>query len=433
MPKSKDAAAAPALSLRSPNPKNPRRMTDARLKMLKASLDEFGDLSGIIFNRRSSQLVGGHQRTKVLPPEAKVVITKRFSKPTRVGTVATGYVSIGRERFNYREVDWPEAKEKAANIAANKHSGEWDTPQLTEWLVELDGLDFDMDLTGFTKKEVSIHINQTTIKAGLTDDDSVPDAPKEPRTKPGDLYQLGEHRLLCGDSTNIQHVERLMAGEKAQTFFADPPYGDNVGGLRTKSASERRPGKGLVTRDTFIANDKEIDWLDEVFNLVPGFMEEPSTKMVFFKWDKYELIKSTAQAFGEPSALCVWDRVRRASAFFRFQPQHELVFHWGNQADKKDTSNLSNVWREPKELELKDLHPTVKPIAILEPAISVTTDRGKIVLDLFGGSGSTMIACEKTGHRARLMELDPKYCDVIVSRWEAWTGRKAELVEEQGA
>ena len=185
------------------------------------------------------------------------------------------------------------------------------------------------------------------------------------------------------------------------------------------------PGKGLVKRVSFIANDKEIDWLEDVFNLIPAYLEQDNTKMVFCKWDRLEQIKQMAAAWGEPSALCVWDRVRKASAFFRFQPQHELCWHWGNQSDKKEQAGLSNVWRVPKELELKELHPTVKPVDIIEPALRVTTQAGKIVLDLFGGSGTTLIAAQKSGRHALLMELDPAYCDVIVKRWEDFTGNTA--------
>ena len=200
-----------------------------------------------------------------------------------------------------------------------------------------------------------------------------------------------------------------------------------MGGLSPKAAHEREPGKGRVNRVSFIANDKEIDWLENVFNIVPTFLEENNTKMVFFKWNRFEQIKSMAFAFGEPSALCVWDRVRKASAFFRFQPQHELCLHWGNQSDKKESAALSNVWRVPKEFEFKDLHPTVKPIDIIEPALRVTTDKGKIVLDLFGGSGSTLIAAERSHRDCRMMELDPAYCDVIVKRWQQFTGKTATL------
>lgn len=262
------------------------------------------------------------------------------------------------------------------------------------------------------------------------DPDAVPEQ-VETRAKPGDLWQLGKHRLFVGDSTNVQHIERLMGDKKAQTFFSDPPYGDNVGGLESMTDAEYVPGKSKVKRKAFIANDKKIDWLEGVFNVVPTFLEEPSTKMVFFKWDKYPDILQMAAAFGRPSACCVWDRVRRANDFFRFQPQHEFCLHWGNQQDKKEPLSLANVWHEAKEKDSKELHPTVKPLAILEPAIRVTTDKGKIVLDLFGGSGSTLVACEKTGRVCYMMELEPKYADVILTRWETLTGKKAVLAVDK--
>jgi len=322
---------------------------------------------------------------------------------------------------------WTDAQKKAYVIADNKlalNAG-CDDAMLKVELGELDALDFDLSLTGFGADELAAFFVEET--EGLTDEDAVPDAPAVPVTVEGDVWLLGRHRLMCGDSTSIDAVERLMDGQKAQTFFTDPPYGDNVGGLRTKTGADRVKGKSLVKREIYIANDKNIEWLQDVFNLVPGFMETDNTKMVFFKWDKFEKIKKMAFLFGEPSAVCVWDRDRKASAFFRFQPQHEFCMHWGNQADKKNKSSLSNVWRVQKEQENKDLHPTVKPIALIEPVICVTTDANYIVLDLFGGSGSTLIACEKTARNCRMMELDPKYCDVIITRWQDFTGQTATL------
>ena len=322
--------------------------------------------------------------------------------------------------------DLTDAQVKAFRISVNRMAelAEWDSELLALELGELGELGFDLELTGFDGDEIDA-LTPEVLPEGKTDPDEAPEPPAKPRSVLGDVWLLGKHRVMCGDSTSIDAVEALMAGGKAQTFLTDPPYGDNVGGLSPKASHEREPGKGLVKRVAFIANDKEIDWLEEVFNLVPGFLEEDGTKMVFFKWDRLEQIKSMAAAFGEPSALCVWDRVRKASAFFRFQPQHELCFHWGNQADKKEPMDLSNVWRVPKELELKELHPTVKPVAIIEPALRVTTATGKRVLDLFGGSGTTLIAAEASGRIAHLMELDPRYVDVIVKRWQDFTGKQA--------
>jgi len=328
-------------------------------------------------------------------------------------------------------LDHLSAEQRRAYVLADNKlalNAGWDEELLRLELTDLGKLDFDLSLIGFSDDELADLLPDVEeLPPEDADADAVPKPPADPVTKPGDVWLLGKHRVMCGDSTSIEAVEQLMDGKKAQTFFTDPPYGDNVGGLRTKAAHEREPGKGLVKRVSFIANDKDIDWLEEVFNLVPGFLEADNTKMVFFKWDRFEQIKSMAAAFGEPTALCVWDRVRKASAFFRFQPQHELCLHWGNQADKKEPADLSNVWRVPKELELKELHPTVKPIAIIEPALRVTTDKGKRVLDLFGGSGTTLIAAESSGRIAHLMELDPRYCDVIVKRWQQFTGKRATL------
>jgi DNA modification methylase len=368
---------------------------------------------------------------------AQILEYQGWRYPVKVSKLS-GFITSGHGRvlaakkagFKTVPVNFQEYESEAqeyADITADNAIALWSELDLSGIKDDITKLP-DLNLKMLGIKEFSI---EPEVVEGQCDEDEVPEH-VEPKTKLGDLYILGEHRLLCGDSTNIQHVERLMDGKKAQTFFSDPPYGDNVGGLRTKTGADKakavKAGKGLVDRVSFIANDLEIDWLEEVFNLVPAFLEDDATKMVFFKWDRFQQIKKMAVAFGEPSALCVWDRVRKASAFFRFQPQHELCFHWGNQADKKEPASLSNVWRVPKELENNELHPTVKPIAIIEPAIRVTTDLQKIVLDLFGGSGSTLIACEKTQRKCFMMELDPKYCDVIVARWEKYTGKKATLL-----
>jgi DNA modification methylase len=353
------------------------------------------------------------------------------------GTIE-GAKSAGIENVRVIETDGTEViAVKRTGLTENEKVGlalaDNRTSDLSDWDAEmLQQLSEEHDVAPWFEAEdlASIIGEVERLPAeGLTDADDVPEAPEEPVTKPGDMWILGDHRLLCGDSTDVLAVERLMDGKKAQTFFVDPPYGDNVGGLEPKKASERIPGKGLVKRASFIANDKDIDWLEDVFNLIPAYLEQDNTKMVFCKWDRLEQVKQMASAWGKPSALCVWDRVRKASAFFRFQPQHELCWHWGNQSDKKEQADLSNVWRVPKELELKELHPTVKPIDIIEPALRVTTEAHKIVLDLFGGSGTTLIAAERSHRHCRMMELDPAYCDVIVKRWEDFTGKKAILEE----
>ena len=387
-----------AVSELSLDPSNVRKHSRRNLDAIKASLRKFGQQKPIVVDAKGIVLAGN-------------------------GTL-TAAKELGWTEIQATRTELAGVEATAFAIADNRTAelAEWDEDGLSKVLESLKVEDADLlAATGYDAAEVDKMVGAEVAE------DEVPEPPADPITKAGDLWILGEHRVMCGDSTDVRAVGKLMDGKKAETFLTDPPYGDNVGGLRTKAAHEREPGKGLVKRVSFIANDKEIDWLEKVFNLVPAFLEEDSTKMVFFKWDRFDQIKLMAAAFGEPSALCVWDRVRKASAFFRFQPQHELCFHWGNQADKKEPADLSNVWRVPKELELKELHPTVKPMSIIEPALRVTTSRGKRVLDLFGGSGTTLIAAESSGRIAHLMELDPSYCDVIVQRWENLTGKKAVL------
>ena len=388
--------------------KNARKRTDRSAKLIAESLQRYGAARSIVIDEDNRILAGNGTIQG-----AKTVGIKNLR------IIETD----GNELIAVKRTGLSEEEKVGLALADNR------TSDLSDWDAEmLQQLSEEHDITpwfeGEDLSEIIGEVEQLTAE-GNTDPDEIPETPEDPITKPGDLWILGNHRLLCGDSTNIQQVERLMNGKKAQTFFIDPPYGDNVGGLEPKKVSERVPGKGLVKRASFIANDKEIDWLADVFNLVPAYLEADSTKMVFCKWDRLEQVKQMASSWGKPSALCVWDRVRKASAFFRFQPQHELCWHWGNQSDKKEQAGLSNVWRIPKELELKELHPTVKPIDIIEPALRVTTEAHKIVLDLFGGSGTTLIAAERSHRHCRMMEIDPAYCDVIVKRWEDFTGNTA--------
>ncbi len=385
-----------------PYARNSRTHSKDQVAQIAASIREFGWTNPILVDGDGT-IIAGHGR----------VMAARKLGEKDVPCIELGHLT--------------DAQKRAYVIADNQlalNAG-WDAEMLKVEIAELVDADFDLGLLGFDDAMLA---GLTGVETeGLTDPDDVPEPPANPVTVLGDVWLLGNHRLMCGDSTSIDAVEKLMNGCKAQTFFTDPPYGDNVGGLKPKSANERKLGKGLIKRVSFIANDKDISWLEEVFNIVPSFLEEQNTKMVFFKWDRFEQIKLMAVAFGDPTALCVWDRVRKASAFFRFQPQHELCLHWGNQADKKEASDLSNVWRVPKELELRDLHPTVKPTAIIEPVIKVTTEKNKIVLDLFGGSGTTLIASESSGRIAYLMEIDPKYVDVAIKRWQDFTGQQATL------
>lgn len=381
------------------DPANARKHGTKNLEAIKGSLTRFGQQKPIVVDEKGVVLAGN-------------------------GTLAAakelGWTDIEVHRTALTGSD------KTAFAIADNRTGElaeWDMDNLGAILKDLD-TDLLKDI-GFDAKDLE-KLMPELVKEGLCDEDEVPEV-TDTRCKPGDLWQLGNHRLLCGDSTNVQHVERLMGGEKADMVFTDPPYGDNHAAMDVDPTGAKN-GKSLVTKSHKLKNDENLDFLPGAVAACFGVVKSNATKMLFFKWKKWNEILQATESWGEPSAVCVWDRDDIAAAVMRFNPSHEFCFHWGSQLDKHSTSNLRNVWRCKKEYENKVLHPTVKPIEILQPAIEVCTDRSAIVLDLFLGSGSTLIACEKTNRRCFGMEIDPHYCSVILARWEKFTGQQAKLL-----
>jgi hypothetical protein len=376
--------------------------------MLKKALAEFGDLSGIVYNARTQRLVGGHQRSKVLP-DGEIVIEKQHEVPTRTGTVAEGHVLVDGERMSYRLVDWDEAKEKAANIAANKHGGDFDLPALSEWLLDLDAENIDMDLTGFDAEELENLMAPVQHVEGQCDEDDVPEIKEEPKTKLGDIYQLGRHRLMCGDSTGIEAVDRLMGGQKAELLFTDPPYGiavvhdkGNYGTGVMAKAGNYRPVIGDETTQSAV---------DAVHLCIS--MEIPL--MVVWGANYF------ASALPDGKKWIVWDKKRPEGTTFS-----DCELAWTNI--EGGVKKYEFFWHGMMQEGAREtrVHPTQKPVGLVEKIFSDFS--GARVLDLFGGSGSTLMACEKTNRQCFMMELDPHYCDVIVARWEKFTGQKAELV-----
>ena len=395
------------LSDLTPNIKNPRKITDEKLQMLEASLKEFGDLSGFIFNRKLGRLEGGHQRQKVMPPDAEVIIEQKFDEPTSTGTVALGKVLWNGEKYAYREVEWNEPKSLAANVAANKHGGEWDLPALEQIMLTLDENNIDLSLTGFGEEEIKDLFDwKDEPVAGLTDDDAIPEN-VETRCQPGQLWILGNHRLLCGDSTKIEDVERLMNKEKADMVFTDPPY-------------------GLGDRKSF--NDDHKDYADETaFDLTKlkfesdfviwganyyDYLPQPRLDIGWVVWDK----RPTRDT---------WDQETREDADRRFGQHFEIavtnIKGMRGKMLRKTWGGFYGVAGKPEDAIV---HKTQKPIELLTHFIA---DDHKIILDYFGGSGSTLIACEKTSRKCFMMEIDPHYCDVIIQRWEQFTGKTAVL------
>ncbi|OGP65897.1 MAG: hypothetical protein A3K22_05755 [Deltaproteobacteria bacterium RBG_16_42_7] len=407
---------------------NPRIITDEQLERLKKSLAEFGDLSGIVFNRRTGHLVGGHQRLKCLPADAKIE-KKDLKEKTKTGTVAQGFIIFdGGEKHTYREVDWDEATEKMANIAANKHGGEWDDDKLGELLKELSEMPvFDIDLIGFETNELNNIL--ASLNERLTDPDDVPELPEtKPITKTGDLYILGEHRLLCGDTTKKEDLERLMDGKKADMVFTDPPYGVKYA-EKNKYLNAIAPGNRIQTP---IKNDHKT--IDDIRDSViyPSFCNlrfALKNDGVYYitspqGGDLLMMMMMMIEKSGlKLRHMLIWVKNNHVLGRTDYNYKHEPIFYGWNEKHHYygNGEHQFSTW-EINKPHKSDLHPTMKPVALIVNALQNSTQRDEICLDLFLGSGSTLIACEKTNRICYGMEIDPHYCDVIVTRYCKYTG-----------
>ena len=360
------------------NPRKNLKPGDPEYDKLKKSISEFDLVEPLIWNKRSGNLVGGHQRLKILQ-------------------------EMGLKTVDVSVVDLDEAKEKALNLALNKIQGDWDLPKLKDLLQELDTGELDMEITGFDSKEIEELMTQFHVaKEGLTDDDEIPDK-VETICKLGDLWQLGNHRLLCGDATRKEDVERLMNGEKADMVFTDPPYGIN---LNTDFSAIMGRGKVYpkVIGDDVEWDFRKGDWFDCTEQFWFGAENYRYTLPKggsWFVWNKQISEHDGASHTGSLFELC-WSKTNHkreivAIPYFRFYGM--------------DTKTR--------------IHPTQKPVRLSEWFIEKFSHRRGIISDLFGGSGSTLIACEKLDRRCFMMEIEPHYCDVIIQRWENFTGQEA--------
>ena len=298
--------------------------------------------------------------------------------------------------------DLTEEQIKAYRLADNKVSelAEWDFDLLDE---ELDGiLDIDMCDFGF-------ELNFDEEEKEVVDDEFEAELPEEPRAKLGDVYQLGNHRLMCGDSTSIDDIDKLMNGEKANMVFTDPPYNIDYKGVKD---------------DRKIKNDKMED--EDFLDFLQQSIMVCDTAYVCCSWQYAHLFRLAMENLGmKPKAMIVWNKVNPAQHLDKYFKQHEIIWYFGEFGGQKTLRG--DIWECKRQKNT--LHPTMKPIELISMALKDNPDK-EIVYDGFGGSGSTMIACEQLNRKCRMMELDPKYVDVIINRWENFTGRKAVLLNE---
>lgn len=355
-------------------------------------------------------------------------IDRRFDAPTKTGTVAEGWIEINGERHKYREVDVDPQTEKAMNLAANKHGGDFDMKAVTDWLLELDSHNYDLSTVGFTHEELENIMAPVGGTEGLTDADAVPEPPKEAKTKRGELWILGNHRLLCGDATDKADVEQLMNGEKADMVFTDPPY--NHGSEDTLIASTVRQSMKKLKNSEW---DRAFD-ISATLKTIDYIRANDCTVYVCTSHHLAGKIFEWQAVTAMQGGYCVWVKPNPMPSLMKrhWTWDHELICY---STYGKHTFNFPITGHAPaswvfNKNQKNDLHPTMKPVELVEHAVSHSSKPDALVWDGFLGSGTTIVACEKTSRRCYGTEIDPIYIDVILTRWAKFTGK--DPVREDG-
>lgn len=378
-----------------PYAKNSRTHSEEQVAQIAASIKEWGFTTAVLVDE-SGSIIAGHGR---------VMAARKLGLASLPVMVAAG---------------WSEAQKRAYVIADNKlalNAG-WDNELLALELAELDGLGFDVELTGFSDEEIKA-LMPVEVTEGLTDPDDAPAVQENPVTVPGDVWVMGKHRLLCGDSTSVDDLANLTQGSLVDMWLTDPPY--NVayeGGTKEK----------LTIKNDSMGDDQFRQFLRDAYTAADTVMKPGA---VFYIWyadvETYNFTGAVKDAGWKMSQILIWKKssliMGRKDYHFKHEP---CIYGWKEgaahlwAADRKQTTILE--FDKPSR---NGEHPTMKPVALFEYQLLNNTKGGDIVLDSFGGSGTTLIAAEKNGRTALLMELDPRYCDVIVKRWQEFTGKQA--------
>ncbi|MGD1095114.1 MAG: site-specific DNA-methyltransferase [Bryobacteraceae bacterium] len=381
-----------------PYTRNPRTHSESQVAQIAASIEQFGFNNPILVDTKAG-IIAGHGR----------LLAARKLELTEVPVIVLDHLT--------------EAQKRAYIIADNQlalNAG-WDDDLLREELAALQKEDFNIDLIGFDDAELARLLGAQDATPGLTDEDAVPELPQIPVSAAGDLWLLGTHKLLVGDATNREDVAKLMAGESADLVFTDPPYNVSYEGY----TEDRLTIKGdRMTAEQF------CEFLATSFRNYRGIMKPGASLYVCHSSSWQREFQNAIEAAGfEVRCQIIWAKNTFAWGFGRYKFRHEPIFyaHVAGQSDAwYGDLTQSTLWEENKPAANR-LHPTMKPSELIERALLNSSKGGDIVVDLFGGSGSTMIACERRGRKARLMELDPRYADVICRRYQDYTGKSAVL------
>jgi len=395
-----------------PAPYNPRvnlKPGDVEYEKLKKSIVEFGYVEPLVWNKGTGTLVSGHQRLKILQAQ-------------------------GIQEVEVSVVDLTIEKEKALNLALNKIRGEWDENKLAALLEELKAsADVDIMLSGFDVPEISEILDRfhEASEADGFDFEGAVDSIKEAITKPGDLIEIGPHRILCGDSSNPDDLEKLLGKTKVNLLHTDPPYNvDYYGGNRPNDSSRPKDCKHWkrIYADNMSQEEYE-KWLKSIFINAEPYLASGAAIYVWNGYRQFGPMHNMLTGMGfHVSCVITWAKERFAIGFGDYNQQTEFcLYGWkahNGTHPWHGPNNESTLWQIHRDATKEYIHPTQKPIAIAQRAMRNSSSRGGIVLDLFLGSGSTLIAAESLNRACYGVEIDPKYCDAIVRRYIAFVGQE---------
>lgn len=375
------------------NPRKELKPGDPEFEKLKNSITEFGYVEPVIWNQKTGNVVGGHQRLSVLK-------------------------HLGETEVDCIVVDMDLQKEKALNIALNKISGQWDVPLLTDLLKDLDDSGFNVSLTGFDANELDDLFKDDIQDAVKEDDDFDIDKEldniKETRTILGDIWHIGKHKLMCGDSTKKEDIVALVGDKKATCVFTDPPWNVDYGGASHPSWKQRSIMNDSMTTEQF------GEFLTKAFVALKEVLVEGAMVYVVMSGQEWGNIMQVMDKCGYHwSSTIIWAKDTLVLSRKDYHTQYEPIWYgWlnGTRACPLEDRKQSDLWQIPRPKKSEE-HPTMKPIELVARALMNSSHKHDVVIDLFGGSGTTIMASEQTGRECYMMELDPKYCDVIVNRY----------------
>lgn len=401
------------------NPRVELQKEDERYQRIKASIEEFGLVDPIIVNSKTMTIVGGHQRYNVLK-------------------------DLGFKDADCVLLELTEKEEKRLNLALNKNSGLWDETKLEELFEELNLSDEELFATGFTEEEIEDLLkNNDEIQDDNFDvKEALKEVEEKPITKLGDIWKLGNNRLMCGDSTSKEDVAKLMNNEVAKCLFTSPPY--NMGADLYENYTDNLESKKYIDFNINIV----MTWLEHLKGyLFWNISYNKNTRWEFIEI-LYRMVKETGLRYME---LIVWDKGHGMPIVSKdmLTRQYEDILMLGDDAsisndmelyylgttekrgyfNKKKGKGITNYWRIGTGNTQLENHKACFPVELPARAIELTTNKNDVVVDCFGGSGTTLIAAEQLQRKCYMMELDPQYCDVIIKRWEKLTGKKAELID----